>query len=189
MNSAKTVKIFELAGGILLGVILILAIGYVNFIHKEEVVEGYNIGEKCPDFEVLAYTTAGNPDNDTFSSADARGKVLVINFWYINCGGCVAELPHFNEVQQEYSEDVQIIAVHAHSIDTGLDKQENIEKLGFKDFQITFVQDTEELNLYAHLGGDGFPTTVILDKEGIVRSVNVGSMEKDQLIEEIEKYI
>lgn len=188
MNRAKLINIAKIVGCVALVLILVLAIVYVNVIYKAEAVEGYEIGEKCPDFEVLAYKTAGNPTSDTYSSASARGKVLVINFWYINCGGCVAELPHFNEVQNEYSEDVQIVVVHAHNVDTRLDKQENIERLGFGDYQLTFVQDTAELNLYAHLGGDGnFPMTIVLDKEGIIKSVNIGSMSKEDLVAEIEK--
>lgn len=190
MNRAKLIKIATIVGCCALALILVLAIVYVNVIYKEVAVEGYEIGEKCPDFELSAYKTAGNPNGETFSSADAKGKVLVINFWYINCGGCVAELPHFNEVQQEYNEDVEIIVVHAHNIDTRLDKQENIDRLGFGDYMLNFVQDTEELNLYKKLGGDGnFPITIVLDKEGIIQSVNIGSMTKEKLVEEVEKYL
>lgn len=191
MSNAKKIKIVEIIGYSLLALILVLVIIYVNVIHKEGVVDGYKIGEKCPDFEVLAYKTAGNPDSDTFSSADARGKVLVLNFWYINCGGCVKELPDFNEVQQEYSDDVQIVALHYHSMDNALDKQDYIDNIfNWSDYLVTFVQDTTELSLYEHFGGDGnFPMTVILDKEGIIRFTRVGSIDKTDLIEEVKRYI
>ena len=50
--------------------------------------------------------------DETFSVAGNRGKITVINFWYTTCTPCVQELPHFNDVYEEYKDYVDIIAIH-----------------------------------------------------------------------------
>lgn len=188
--NAKAQKIVKIAGYSLMAVILVVAIVYVNFIYEAPDVEGYEIGERCPEFELSAYKTAGNPNGEAFSSDSAKGQVLVINFWYKTCSSCEAELPHFNEVQGEYADDVKIIVVHAPGFGTQESKQQYIDEHGYNDYQMTFLQDTEELYLFKKLGGKGaYPITVILDREGIIRSVNLKSMTKEELTEEIQKWL
>ncbi len=189
MKRAIPAKVAERIGWALLAVILIVAIIYFNVIYQEPVVEGYEIGEKCPDFELLSYVSAGNPDGGTFSSASARGQVLVLNFWYVNCGGCNEELPHFNEVQEEYGDQVKIVAVHSSDVDTDKDKQAFIDST-YSDFKVTFAQDTAELNLFKKLGGKRvYPITIIIDKEGVIRYVRQNKMSKAELAAEIDKLL
>lgn len=196
MNRAKMITASKIAVCVLLIAIFVVATVLVNVIYQEKEVDLYKIGSKCPDFELSSYISAGSPNGENFSSADARGQVLVVNFWYVHCGGCIAELPFFNEVQQEYGDEVKVIVVHASDVDTKADKQAYINKLEdssgvkFSDYAVTFVQDTEELYLYGKLGGVGdFPITIIIDKEGIIRSVHLSSMTKESLTEEIEKWL
>lgn len=195
MSTNKTAQyktICSCAISVLLIAVLVVAIVYFNVLYKEPTIEGegFAIGEKCPDFELEGYVTAGNPSGANFKASDALGQVLVINFWYVNCGGCKAELPHFNEVQQEYGDQVKIIVVHAHNVDTSANKQAKINEFGYGDYLLTFVQDNAELWLYKQLGGDGnFPMTAVLDKDGYVRSVTIGAMSKETLSAEIEKYL
>lgn len=189
MSNAKRKRIVEIIVASLLVVVFVVAVVYFNVIYHETEVEGYEIGDKCPDFELLAYKTAGN-QLDTFSSESARGQVLVINFWFVNCGGCKKELPYFDNVQKKYGDDVKIIVVHDYAQDEEYDKQEYLDKNGYGDFSLTFLQDTEELYLYKKLGGDGnFPMTVVLDKEGIIRMVTKSSMTEDKLSAEVEKWL
>lgn len=190
MVRTKFSKIAEIVGWSLLALILIVAIIYFNVIYKAPVVDKiYAVGDRCPDFTLQQYTTQGGSAG-TFSSQDARGQVLVINFWYIDCGGCKAELPHFNEVQNEYADQVKIVVVHAHDINTEDDKQAMINELGYDKFQMAFLQDTKELDLFKKLGGkSSYPMTVIVDKTGVIQSVNQGAMSKEALSKEIEKYL
>lgn len=178
----KPSKIIEIVGWCLLAVILIVAIVYYNAIYKEETLpEVYAVGDECPSFEFEAYKTAGYQEAK-YSSESSRGKVLVINFWYVNCGGCKAELPHFNDMQNKYSDQVDIVVVHSATIDTDVDKQASIDELGYNAFSMIFVQDEPTLNLFKKLGGKGsWPMTVIVDKDGIIRSVHQGGLSQEQL--------
>ena len=68
-------------------------------------------------------------DGSTKSFADFKGKLLVINFWYINCGPCIIEMPYLNNLVREYqNEDVQFLGL---SFDTVLDIKSFIETTEF----------------------------------------------------------
>ena len=50
-------------------------------------------------------------DGRTFSSADWRGKVVLINFWATWCPPCRAEIPDLIALQKKYSDKLVIIGV------------------------------------------------------------------------------
>ena len=41
-------------------------------------------------------------DGSESSFDDYKGKLLVINFWYINCGPCFVEMHYLNNLVEEY---------------------------------------------------------------------------------------
>ncbi|MEP7074866.1 MAG: TlpA disulfide reductase family protein [Acidobacteriota bacterium] len=49
----------------------------------------------------------------TISANDLKGKVIVLNFWFIGCPGCMEELPKLNTLAGKYRDnaDVKFIAV------------------------------------------------------------------------------
>ena len=54
-------------------------------------------GESLYDLKFSGTTLAGNP----FSTADKRGKVLLVNFFATWCGPCVEETPHLVALHEE----------------------------------------------------------------------------------------
>lgn len=55
------------------------------------------IGLKFPDFKATTI------DSITVTPDDLKGKIVLINLWFINCAPCVAEIPMFNELQNTFS--------------------------------------------------------------------------------------
>ena len=41
----------------------------------------------------------------------AGSKTYIVNFWATWCAPCVKELPHFESIQENYKEDVEVILV------------------------------------------------------------------------------
>ncbi len=171
--------------------VLISALVYFNACDRSKeggtTLEGGNkIGDICYDFSLPCYLKEG-----TFTLSEHRGKIIVINFWATWCGGCVAELPDFERVQEEYADEVEIIAVH--SADVQEDVVNYIERQidandgtrTWSDWSLTFVQDSGDVlasETYDLLGGSsGYPMTVIVDREGVIRFSREGSVSYNTL--------
>ena len=129
--------------------------------------------------------------NDTFSVAENRGKVTVINFWYTTCTPCVQELPHFDKVYKEYSDDISVIAIHeASGYNNNPDNVKKFIETQFEGFSIMFGYDDLNDPYYTLLGGlKAWPVTVIVDSDGVISKVTHGSMTEEELVMEIEKLI
>lgn len=101
-------------------------------------------------------------DGSKLRLKESTGKILVLNFWFINCPPCRTEIPDLNELVESYkgNENIQFIAV-------ALDAKSNLEtflkQIPFK-YQIVdngrFITDKFNIRSY--------PTHVILDTEGKV---------------------
>ena len=160
-------------------------------------------------FEIINYTllglTVGNEagnicinkeinligSTDTFSVASNRGKITIINFWYTGCTPCVQELPHFNKLYEEYSEYVNVIAIHeADMYKNNPDGVKEFIETQFAGFTIMFGYDDSTNPYYSLLGGKkAWPLTVIVDSDGVISKVTHGSMSEDDLRLEIEKLL
>src|SRR5690242_6608727 len=50
-------------------------------------------------------------DGKPVSPADARGKVVLLNFWATWCGPCRAEIPDLVELQAKYKDQLRVIGL------------------------------------------------------------------------------
>lgn len=127
---------------------------------------GYEVGMKCPDFTVPLYQDGGE-----FSLSANKGKVTVINFWATWCTPCVAELPYFQKLYENYGDQIALVAIHSNLV---TDDVENfLEKEGL---QMPFGLD-EDGSVITSLGGSTqLPMTVVVDKDGKIVYNKVGSV-------------
>ena len=56
----------------------------------------------APDF------TATLADGSSFTLSEHRGSVILLNFWATWCGPCVGEMPAFEQLNNEYGDEVVI---------------------------------------------------------------------------------
>lgn len=156
---------------------------------KQEMV--YVVGDMCPLFELNKY----NPeDGSKISIKESRGKVTVLNYWYTDCDPCKAELPEFEKVYEEYEGAINMYVIHSYSavpqggVQNFLDNNSDKNGKKWNTYELTFAQDTAELNTYVMLGGKyAYPMTVILDPEGRITFVKQGSCPESMLRAEIQK--
>ncbi len=72
---------------------------------NENTAEG-NRPFTAPDF--IVYDRPGNP----VRLSDFFGKPVVVNFWASWCGPCKSEMPDFEEIYQEYKDEVHFLMVN-----------------------------------------------------------------------------
>ena len=73
--------------------------------------------------ELPAYSLVGR-SGKTYTNEDLKGKVVVLNFWSVNCGPCVMEIPVLNKLYLSYKDNKDVVF-----ISILLDKEEALEKL------------------------------------------------------------
>ncbi len=127
------------------------------------------------------------PDSNgnIYSSAQLAGKPVVINFFATWCPPCKAEIPGFVEVYNRHrSKGFELIGI---SLDT--DTRENLP--GFLmsnkvEYRILFG-DLATARAYG--GVSALPTTFFVGKDGEIKNVHVGYMDKDAFDKEVRKLL
>lgn len=117
----------------------------------------------------------------SYSMDDFKGEVVLVNLWASWCGGCKKEMPEFFTLQQEYKSGFKIVTV---SIDKSSSSSqeflESVEKeLGYKRPFIALYDPSKSMP--KAYGAKGMPSSYLIDKQGVVRDVIVGSLSHDDI--------
>lgn len=123
------------------------------------------------------------PDGETISSADLRGQVFVVNFWYAGCPPCRAEAEDLEAVHREFADDgVHFLGVNTY--DDGPTAQAFERTYG-----ITYpsILDAERNRVQLAFAGDvppnAVPTTLVIDREGRVAARISGRIGAPSILE------
>jgi thiol-disulfide isomerase/thioredoxin len=118
-------------------------------------------------------------DGTKFTSADWKGKVVLVDFWATWCGPCLAELPNVKKIYAQYHDKgLEMIGVSCDRDEAALTKflAEN------KDMPWPQLYDKAKPGWHAlatQYGVNGIPTMFLIDKQGIVRTVEArGKLEE-----------
>jgi len=133
-------------------------------------VTGTDIGDAAPNFESVTDT------GEAIKLADLRGQVVVLNFWATWCAPCKVEMPEFEEAYETNSDKgFTVLAVN---------NSETLEQVTtFRDqLKVTFpfVMD-EQGDLQRLYGVVSYPSTYILDKDGVIIYKQFGPMTAEKI--------
>ena len=128
--------------------------------------------------DVFADMTVTTPDGTTYKISEIlkEKKAVVLNFWYINCGPCQMEFPYMQKAYETYKEDLEILALNPYD---GTD--ETVAEFQ-KKYELTFPMAVADEEWAVRMGLQAYPTTVVIDRYGIVSFVHVG------MITEVEEF-
>ncbi|MBR1597586.1 MAG: TlpA family protein disulfide reductase [Lachnospiraceae bacterium] len=128
-------------------------------------------GDKAPDF------AAELASGDKFVLSENSGKVILLNFWATWCGPCVEEMPAFEKLNNEYGDDVKILCVNCVESKSTVDGF--IKENGYT-FPIAY--DEEGIVNYRY-PTQGIPYTLVVGKDGVIKSIYLGSAGMEQQYE------
>lgn len=118
-----------------------------------------------------SFTTGSTIDNFKESDIEGtkwnlkalRGKVVILNFWFIDCKPCRMEIPELNQLVEEYKTDSSVVFL-SFCLD---------EKGSIKDFLKTTPFNYKIIDNAKYIADDykvrSYPTHVVVDKEGKVQ--------------------
>jgi cytochrome c biogenesis protein CcmG, thiol:disulfide interchange protein DsbE len=170
-GSRKHVTLFIVISVVNVALLVLLATQLLTPVHNKSDIEVDNtqvlgdvtsplIGQKAPDFTL---PMLGDNASKVHLS-DFKGKAVILNFWASWCGPCVQEVPFLQKAWPSlHAQGIVFLGVDSGDISS--------EALKFlKQDGITYpnVQDTFDSATAISYGGTGFPTTVFVNKSGIV---------------------
>ncbi|KAA9089823.1 TlpA family protein disulfide reductase [Microbacterium radiodurans] len=122
-------------------------------------------------------------DGSTISRADYPGQVLVLNFWYAQCGPCRAEAPLLEEVAGATAASVGADFLGINIYD-GAEQAASFERTYGITYPSVLMQGDGELKLAlaASASVQAAPTTLVLDTEGRVSARIVGQLREASIL-------
>ena len=142
----------------------------------------YKVGDRLHDY---TYTTVDGK-TITLSEFMKGKKVLILNFFYVHCTWCDFEFPGLQAAYEKYKDDIALLAIDPTNFDSVEAVQEYIQG-GWKPssyhpdsekapkLTFDFVYDaTDKLNKFFKVSG--YPTTAVIDREGVIREIHSGVM-------------
>jgi thiol-disulfide isomerase/thioredoxin len=132
---------------------------------KENVIAAGEIGSRLPDFSVK------DLQGREISSADLRGKVVLIDFWATWCQPCKKEMPGYQKLEDRYGS--RGFAVVGFKFDTMMDMEDPV--LFAKKIRVRYPLAVAADDLKQKFGSiEGLPTTMLYDRQGILRKKIIG---------------
>lgn len=134
---------------------------------SQETYKELAAGDTAPDF------TAQLADGSNITLSEQTDKVVLLNFWATWCGPCVGEMPAFENLAEEYKDEVVVLAVNC------LEDEETvnqfIEENGYT-FSIAYDVDGSINEKYPT---SGIPYTLVIGKDGVVKKIYLGAQDAE----------
>lgn len=114
------------------------------------------IGSMAPNFKLKTI------DDSVFELAAHKGKVVLINFWGTWCPPCEKEMPHLVDVYHRYDNSTVFVAIAVNDVPDAVRKF-------VADKRMEFPVGLDEGQIAGRYLVSGFPTTVIVGSDGVVK--------------------
>lgn len=139
----------------------------------------YAVAQPMKDFELTSY------DGTTFTLSKMRGRIVLVNFFFPTCGGCIKELPYVQQLFRKYqSRGLAIVSINI------LPHQDKLIEPMFTKLGLRFpaLEAPGELWASSNYNVLSVPDNMLVDQEGrmVLRIVGEGVWEQKQLDAAVE---
>lgn len=131
---------------------------------REEAAARVAEGKEAPDF------TLKDIHGNDFVLSSLRGKYVVLDFWGSWCGWCIKGLPDMKKAYARYKDKMEIVGVDCR--DTEAQWKEAVTK-----YQLPWIHvrnDHDGFDLTVAYAIQGYPTKIVVDRDGKIAKVAVG---------------
>ena len=135
---------------------------------------GATVGKRLPDF------TLADLDGQQVTISGQHGAA-VVNFWATWCPPCREEMPELNDFYRNNKQSVRFYAVN---IQEPPEKVRQFIQQHQYDFPVVLDQDAAVAKLFQI---NAIPTTLVVDKHGIIQYRKAGGVTRAELEAVIEK--
>lgn len=141
-------------------------------------IESTQIGFKAIPFEAKLFNK-----EEIVSLKDYQGKYLFIDFWAIWCAPCIKEFPFLKSLYENVDKSkIEFLGI------AGESKAESVEKM-IEKYQLVWPQilsdNTNQITKLYRI--NGYPTTLLIDPEGIIIAKNLRGKDLENKIKELIK--
>ena len=135
------------------------------------------VGASLPDFDIV------DMGKNHIRTKDLNGKINIINFWFIKCAPCVAEIPDFNAVVKKYnSKGINFLAVSSDS------SSAIVNFLKKHPFDFTIIPNGSDL-IYKNFNSVwAYPFTIITNKKNVIIGA-LGNSKEGSVINKIDSIL
>ena len=133
-------------------------------------------------------------NGDDLTDKELEGKVVLIDFWAVWCGPCIATFPHLREWQDKYSDKGLVIIgatrYYSYDWDDATNRIKKVENLSTEDERAAmsrfaqyhelkhrFMVMPKDSTFSKKYGVTGIPQAVLIGRDGKVQMIRVGSGE------------
>ncbi len=137
----------------------------------------FEVGDVMYDFSFT--DTEGN--QVVLSEVLAEKELVVLNYWYTTCSACLSEFPVLDEAYQMFADNVEVLGLNSYALDdenavAGFEASYGLELT----FPLGKVNSGFNPQCFINpMTGDvcaGYPTSVFIDRYGVICAIEVGSM-------------
>lgn len=126
---------------------------------------GTALGCKVPDITL----TDSNGNSISLYALLEEKKLVVLNFWFEQCPWCLKEFPVMELNYHRYREDVEILALNPYDTTEAIAAFPEAHSLSFPMLSCSY-------DLPLAFGVTGYPTSVFIDREGIISLIIPGAI-------------
>ena len=134
-----------------------------NEMLRNQAIESLKEGNEAPDF------TLKDIDGKDFKLSSLRGKYVVLDFWGSWCGWCIKGIPDMKASYAKHNGKVEFVGIDCN--DTEQDWKDAVKE---HDMPWIHVRNEGNPDVSVMYGIEGYPTKIIVDKDGKIVKKIVG---------------